>query len=157
MIDLAGSVVIVTGAGRGIGREHALELARAGATVVVNDLGGAVDGTGGDAGPAQRVVDEISAAGGEAPGDDDEDPLAQPLHLFEDVAAEEDDAALVGHPAEELHHVEPLARVHAVEGLVQDEEPGFVQHRHAEAELLTHPAGQPARQPVTRTTEPGGV
>ncbi|MEL6894373.1 MAG: SDR family oxidoreductase [Actinomycetota bacterium] len=61
-----GRVVIVTGAGRGIGREHALSLARHGAKVVVNDLGGAVDGTGGDLGPADHVVQEIVAAGGDA-------------------------------------------------------------------------------------------
>jgi NAD(P)-dependent dehydrogenase (short-subunit alcohol dehydrogenase family) len=59
-------VVIVTGSGRGIGREHALSLAAHGAKVVVNDLGGGVDGTGGDASPAQQVVDEIKAKGGEA-------------------------------------------------------------------------------------------
>jgi NAD(P)-dependent dehydrogenase (short-subunit alcohol dehydrogenase family) len=56
----------VTGAGRGIGREYALLLAAHGARVVVNDLGGAVDGRGGDAGPAKLVVDEIAARGGEA-------------------------------------------------------------------------------------------
>src|SRR5690625_415661 len=59
-------VCIVTGAGRGIGREHALMLAEQGARVVVNDLGGNMDGTGGDTGPAQAVVDEIEAAGGTA-------------------------------------------------------------------------------------------
>ncbi len=61
-----GRVCIVTGAGRGIGREYALMLAAHGAKVVVNDFGGARDGTGGDAGPAQQVVDEIVGAGGEA-------------------------------------------------------------------------------------------
>jgi NAD(P)-dependent dehydrogenase (short-subunit alcohol dehydrogenase family) len=61
-----GRVAIVTGAGRGIGREHALSLARHGAKVVVNDLGGAVDGTGGDLSPAEQVVEEIRALGGEA-------------------------------------------------------------------------------------------
>ena len=61
-----GRVVIVTGAGRGIGREHAIMLAQHGAKVVVNDLGGARDGTGTDASPADTVVGEIEAAGGEA-------------------------------------------------------------------------------------------
>jgi NAD(P)-dependent dehydrogenase (short-subunit alcohol dehydrogenase family) len=61
-----GRVAIVTGAGRGIGREYALMLAEHGAKVIVNDLGGERDGTGTDLSPAQQVVDEIKAAGGEA-------------------------------------------------------------------------------------------
>ena len=60
-----GRVCIVTGAGRGIGREYALMLAAEGARVVVNDVGGSRDGAGIDAGPAHEVVDEIRAAGGE--------------------------------------------------------------------------------------------
>ena len=61
-----GRVAIVTGAARGVGRQHALQLAKAGAKVVVNDLGAAVDGRGADVSPAQQVVDEIKAGGGEA-------------------------------------------------------------------------------------------
>jgi len=61
-----GKVVVVTGAGGGIGRDIALAMASHGAKVVVNDIGAALDGEGGSAGPAQQVVDEIRAAGGQA-------------------------------------------------------------------------------------------
>src|SRR5947208_2122384 len=63
---LDGRIAIITGAGRGIGREHALLFASEGAKVVINDLGGAADGTGDDRTPAQQVADEIKALGGEA-------------------------------------------------------------------------------------------
>src|SRR5881275_755475 len=63
---LDGRVAIITGSGRGIGREHALLFASEGAKVVVNDLGGAIDGSGDDRGVAQKVADEIKDLGGEA-------------------------------------------------------------------------------------------
>ncbi|MEO8264357.1 MAG: SDR family oxidoreductase [Ilumatobacteraceae bacterium] len=66
MGSLDGRVAIITGAGRGIGREHALLFAREGARIVVNDLGGANDGTGTDSTPAQMVAEEIKDLGGEA-------------------------------------------------------------------------------------------
>jgi len=68
---LEGKVVVVTGAGGGIGRDIALQCAEQGARVVVNDIGASVTGEGGDAGPAQKVVEEIKAAGGEATANTD--------------------------------------------------------------------------------------
>jgi len=68
-LTFEGRTAIVTGAGRGMGRAHALLLAQRGANVVVNDLGGAMDGTGSDANLAQVVVDEIRAQGGSATAD----------------------------------------------------------------------------------------
>jgi NAD(P)-dependent dehydrogenase (short-subunit alcohol dehydrogenase family) len=72
MPPLDGKVAIVTGAGRGIGREHALALARAGANVVVNDLGATLTGEGADTTPAQQVVEEIEVAGGLAAANGDD-------------------------------------------------------------------------------------
>jgi len=63
---LDGRIAIITGAGRGLGREHALLFAQEGAKVVVNDLGGDMHGEGADRAPAQQVVDEIEKMGGEA-------------------------------------------------------------------------------------------
>ncbi|HEY6625001.1 MAG TPA: SDR family oxidoreductase [Acidimicrobiales bacterium] len=69
---LDGRVAVITGSGRGIGREHALLFAAEGAKVVVNDLGGSVDGSGDDRTAAQQVVDEITAAGGQAVANGDD-------------------------------------------------------------------------------------
>ena len=65
-ISFKDKVVIITGAGGGLGRAHALEFAALGAKVVINDLGGALDGSGGNSAAAEKVVAEIKAAGGDA-------------------------------------------------------------------------------------------
>ncbi len=69
---LDGRVAVITGAGRGLGREHALLFAAEGAKLVINDLGGGPDGSGSDATPAQQVVEEVRAAGGEAVANSDD-------------------------------------------------------------------------------------
>jgi NAD(P)-dependent dehydrogenase (short-subunit alcohol dehydrogenase family) len=88
--------VVVTGAGRGIGREHALEFARQGADVVVNDLGAEVDGTGASGVPAQEVADEVRALGRRA------------LVNGDDIATEEGAARLIGSAIDELGRIDVL-------------------------------------------------
>jgi NAD(P)-dependent dehydrogenase (short-subunit alcohol dehydrogenase family) len=85
---LDGRTVVITGAGRGIGREHARLLASYGARLVVNDLGGGTDGTGRDAGPAQTLADEITAAGGSAVASTDDVTTTEGSQHLVDLALE---------------------------------------------------------------------
>jgi NAD(P)-dependent dehydrogenase (short-subunit alcohol dehydrogenase family) len=96
MLRFDGDVALITGAGRGLGRAHALELARRGARVVVNDLGGGVDGTGGEQSPADQVVAEIRAAGGIA------------VANFDSVASPEGGAAMVAQAVAEFGRLDIL-------------------------------------------------
>ena len=96
---LEGRVAIVTGAGRGIGRSVAMLLAEEGASVVVNDLGGAVDGTGGSATPAEQVVQEIRDAGGTA------------VHSADSVAGFDTAAKIVGAAIDSFGRVDILTNV----------------------------------------------
>ena len=84
-----GRVAIVTGGGRGLGRAHALLLASRGAKVVVNDLGGSTQGEGSDTGPANDVVQEIKAAGGDAVADIHNVGIEEDCHSLVDTAIRE--------------------------------------------------------------------
>src|SRR5436190_13116726 len=95
---VSGKVAIVTGGGRGIGRAIAMLMAQEGASVVVVDIGAALDGSGGDHGPAQEVVNEIKAAGGNA--------IASTLSITEPQNAE----AIVEYGIDTFGHVEILVK-----------------------------------------------
>jgi NAD(P)-dependent dehydrogenase (short-subunit alcohol dehydrogenase family) len=159
--SLAGKVAIVTGAGRGIGREHALALARAGASVVVNDLGATLTGEGADATPAQQVVAEIEQLGGRA------------IANGADVAHWDDAEAMVHQAIEELGGLDILVnnagitRDRMLVNMTEDEwddvigvhlRGHFAPTRHAAAYWRERvKSGEEVRARVINTSSPSGV
>ncbi|GGM27989.1 MULTISPECIES: SDR family NAD(P)-dependent oxidoreductase [Micromonospora] len=125
-VRLDGRVALVTGAGNGIGRAHALTLARHGAAVVVNDLGGAVDGSGSSQGAAERVVAEIRAAGGTAVASTDS------------VATAEGGARLVGRAVDEFGRIDAV--IHNA-GILRDRTLAKLSDEDVRAVLDVHLAG----------------
>jgi NAD(P)-dependent dehydrogenase (short-subunit alcohol dehydrogenase family) len=161
MPSLDGKVAIVTGAGRGIGREHALALARAGAHVVVNDLGATLAGQGADATPAQQVVAEIETLGSRA--------IANGANVADFAEAE----ALVGQAVETFGRLDILVnnagitRDRMLVNMTEDEwdsvvavhlKGHFAPTRHAAAHWRERSkAGEDVRARIINTSSPSGV
>jgi NAD(P)-dependent dehydrogenase (short-subunit alcohol dehydrogenase family) len=159
--SLDGKVAIVTGAGRGIGREHALALARAGANVVVNDLGATLAGEGADATPAQQVVAEIEELGGRA------------VANGANVAVWGEAEAMIGQAVEDLGGLDILVnnagitRDRMLVNMTEDEwddviavhlKGHFAPTRHAAAYWRERSkAGEEVRARVLNTSSPSGV
>lgn len=125
-ITFDGRVAIVTGAGGGLGRTYALELARRGARVVVNDLGGAVDGTGSSESAADKVVAEIAAAGGEA------------VANYDSVSTPEGGAAIVQSAVDAFGTVDIVV---SNAGILRDKSFAKMTMEEVEAVLAVHLAG----------------
>ena len=131
-ISFAGKVAIITGAGGGLGRDHALHLAKLGARVVVNDLGGSLDGTGGNSEASEKVVAEIKAAGGEA--------IANGASVSDDAGV----AHLVKQTMDAFGRIDVLV---ANAGILRDKSFGKMEIKDFEAVVNVHLMGtvKPAR------------
>ncbi|MBN9589080.1 MAG: 3-oxoacyl-ACP reductase [Alphaproteobacteria bacterium 64-11] len=131
-ISFAGKVAIITGAGGGLGRAHALHLAKLGARVVVNDLGGSLDGTGGNSEASEKVVAEIKAAGGEA--------IANGASVSDDAGV----AHLVKQTMDAFGRIDVLV---ANAGILRDKSFGKMEIKDFEAVVNVHLMGtvKPAR------------
>jgi len=123
LIDLSGRVAVVTGAGRGLGRSHALALAARGAAVVINDLGAALDGAGASMLPAEDVVEEIRRSGGRA------------IAESSDISSEEGGAALVNRTIETFGRIDILVNN---AGILRDRSAHKMQVADAEAVVRVH-------------------
>src|SRR5476649_1782018 len=125
-ISFANKVAIVTGAGGGLGRAHALALAKLGAKVVVNDLGGALDGSGGNSEASEKVVAEIAAAGGEA--------IANGASVSDDAGV----AHLVGQTMDKWGRIDVLI---ANAGILRDKSFAKMELKDFEAVMTVHLMG----------------
>jgi NAD(P)-dependent dehydrogenase (short-subunit alcohol dehydrogenase family) len=125
-ITFDGRVAVITGAGGGLGKTYALELARRGASVVVNDLGGLVDGTGASASAADAVVDEIKSAGGEA------------VSNYDSVSTEEGGAGIIQTAVDEFGGVDILVNN---AGILRDKSFANMETAEIESVLEVHLKG----------------
>lgn len=141
-ITFDGRVAVITGAGGGLGKTYALELARRGARVVVNDLGGSVDGTGGSVSAADVVVDEIKSAGGDAAAN------------YDSVSTEEGGAAIIQTAVDEFGGVDIVVNN---AGILRDKSFSNMEVAEIEAVLEVHLRGAfYVSQPAFRVMKDSG-